>query len=133
MTLLHQPEIVALMMRLFWDDAESVDETSTRLALPIFTEYRRGDVIYRSHSNYRSDGPWHDWCFVKWELEDGETIQGVVQILIFVEAPDGELYAVVHAPDTSRQEAHRVFCTLWPMEFQNRSTRPQLYVVSWLL
>ena len=69
-----------------------------------FTEYRRRDEIYRVHSDYRSGGPWYDWCVVQWEDVDYETQlpnweEGIVQILGFIEAPDGVLHAIVHPCD----------------------------------
>ena len=28
--------------------------------------------IYRSHPSYRSEGPWHDWVYLKWEIDQEE-------------------------------------------------------------
>ena len=32
--------------------------------LPVFTEHKRGDTIFRGHPNYRCLGPWMDWVIV---------------------------------------------------------------------
>ena len=35
--------------------------------LPIFTEHKRGETIFRGHPNYHGEeGPWHDWVLINW-------------------------------------------------------------------
>ena len=34
--------------------------------LPIFTEHKRGDIIFRGHPNYHGEGPWRDWVLIDW-------------------------------------------------------------------
>ena len=34
--------------------------------LGVFTEHRRGDVLFRGHPNHRGDGPWKDWALFDW-------------------------------------------------------------------
>ena len=36
----------------------------------VCTEYNRFGVSFRSHLNYRSQGPWYDWAMVQFELTD---------------------------------------------------------------
>lgn len=34
--------------------------------LPVLTEHRRGETVFRGHPNYRGGGPWKDWALVDW-------------------------------------------------------------------
>jgi hypothetical protein len=34
--------------------------------LQVFTEHKRGDIIFRGHPNHRGDGPWKDWVRIDW-------------------------------------------------------------------
>jgi len=34
--------------------------------LPVYTEHRRGDHVFRGHPNHRGTGPWRDWAIVDW-------------------------------------------------------------------
>ena len=34
--------------------------------LPVRTEHRRGDILFRGHPNHRGDGPWKDWALFDW-------------------------------------------------------------------
>ena len=34
--------------------------------LPIYTEHKRNGQIFRSHPNFRQEGPWRDWVLVDW-------------------------------------------------------------------
>jgi hypothetical protein len=34
--------------------------------LPIFTEQKRGNCIFRGHPNFAGNGPWKDWAIVDW-------------------------------------------------------------------
>jgi hypothetical protein len=47
------------------------------VTLPCFTECKRGDQIYRSHPNYRKDGPWFDWAYFLFEYETGDDSQEI--------------------------------------------------------
>jgi hypothetical protein len=37
-----------------------------------FTEYHRGEEVFRAHPDYRSGGPWYDYALLTWEHEDEE-------------------------------------------------------------
>ena len=34
--------------------------------LPILTEHKRGETIFRGHPNYHGEGPWRDWVLIDW-------------------------------------------------------------------
>jgi len=34
--------------------------------LPVYTEHKRGENVFRGHPNHRGDGPWKDWAMVNW-------------------------------------------------------------------
>ena len=34
--------------------------------IPIFTEHKRGETIFRGHPNYHGEGPWRDWVLIDW-------------------------------------------------------------------
>ena len=134
--LLYQEEIMSLLIATYWDHAQITEQGTSQLQIPIFTEYHRQDTIYRAHHNYRSGGPWYDWCYVSWDdgtnLETGATvvIQGITQVVGFIEAPDGNLYAIVHPCDYDKKEAQGIIGTFWPMEYHTNSIRPKLYIVT---
>jgi hypothetical protein len=131
---LHR-EVLELLMGWYWKDAIENTEGLRELHLPVFTEYRRGDEVYRVHNNFRQGGPWQDWCYIKWDdgvdsvTNQPKTVLGIAQLLVFVRAPDDKLYAVVHPCLPHKKEPHGICGTLWPMEWQHRSDRPQLYLV----
>jgi hypothetical protein len=35
-----------------------------------YTEYKRGEYLFRAHPNYQSAGPWFDWVIVKYETDE---------------------------------------------------------------
>ena len=134
--LLYQEEITSLLIATYWDHAQITVQGTSELQIPIFTEYHREDTIYRAHLNYRSGGPWYDWCYVTWDNgPDPNTdaviaVEGIAQVLGFIEAPDGDLYAVVHPADYHNQEKQGIIGTLWPLEFYANTTHPKLYLVT---
>ena len=46
-------------------------EINESMDLFYFSEYRKDGQIYRAHTDYRQQGPWHDWVMVRWEAETG--------------------------------------------------------------
>ena len=48
------------------------DPPSSHL-LNYFSEYIYNGTTYRSHSNYRGNGPWYDWVMIRWKRTDGVT------------------------------------------------------------
>lgn len=38
-------------------------------------EYQRNNTIFRSHPDYRSEGPWHDWVMIKWRMDNARREQ----------------------------------------------------------
>ena len=45
-----------------------IKDQYNKLSLFGFTEYRRGDMLFRSHPNYHNDGPWFDHVMVAWDI-----------------------------------------------------------------
>ena len=41
--------------------------------LMLATEYKRDEYIFRCHPNYRNSGPWYDWIWVRFTMDDGNT------------------------------------------------------------
>ena len=41
--------------------------------LMLATEYKRDEYIFRCHPNYRKSGPWYDWIWVRFTMDDGHT------------------------------------------------------------
>jgi hypothetical protein len=37
------------------------------LIVHVTSEYKRGNILFRAHSNYRNNGPWYDWVMIRWE------------------------------------------------------------------
>jgi hypothetical protein len=35
-----------------------------------FTEYHRGEKVFRAHPDYRNEGPWYDYALLTWEQEE---------------------------------------------------------------
>ena len=46
-----------------------------------FTEYKKDDIVYRSHPSYRSERAWHDWEYFKWNGFD-KPIIGQIKLFI---------------------------------------------------
>jgi hypothetical protein len=40
------------------------------ISVQVFTEYKRHDLIFRSHPYYRFEQPWFDWVMVRWSVND---------------------------------------------------------------
>ena len=53
--------------------------------LPICTEHKRGDLVFRGHPDYRGSGPWRDWAMINWgDPDDGGYGDLPCQIWCFV-------------------------------------------------
>ena len=39
----------------------------SKYVLNYFSEYNHNGNLYRSHSNYRGNGPWYDWVIIRWK------------------------------------------------------------------
>jgi len=76
------------------------------------------------HNNYRSSGPWQDWCWVQWE--EGE---GIARLLIFIEDPQEELFAVMHPCSIDQRKDHSVLSAIWMMECIPGTHKPCLQLV----
>ena len=44
----------------------SLGETLDGNGLSIYTEHRRGSILFRGHPNHRGTGPWRDWAIFDW-------------------------------------------------------------------
>ena len=42
------------------------EHTNTDAFLPVLSEHRRGDNVFRGHPNHRGNGPWKDWAVIDW-------------------------------------------------------------------
>lgn len=68
-----QPEVTALnflrdlLLHAIDGNTCQIGDTVT---FPCFTEYKKGDDIYRAHPDYRKDGPWYDWAYVEFGPDD---------------------------------------------------------------
>ena len=78
--------------------------------VPCFTEYRRGEnnkLLFRAHPCYRSSGPWHDWAYFSWDVDDPDGLTEYPGKILFfcdlrgIDVPnavyDNQLYAVIHS------------------------------------
>jgi hypothetical protein len=126
MLLPHFDDIVSLLIHTYWaKHATNLPGGNKELKLPIFTEYNRDGTVFRAHNNYRSKGPWHDWCWIEWD-----TTPGIAKVLIFVEPPEGGLSAIVFPCDPTRKRWHSVLCDRWTMEMKPRTKRPWLQIIT---
>ena len=52
-----------------------------------FTEYKKGEIIYRSHPSFRSGDRWNDWAYICWENKDTDADPEVFegQLLLFLD------------------------------------------------
>jgi len=114
-------------------------------ALNCFTELiHKGGATFRAHPNYRGDGPWYDWAFVRFvEEETGKQEDFPCRILLFYKAEDGSTRAIVQATDCLKVESEEKrknkimetrLCKRWMLDSEeaqgakNRSL-PSLYSV----
>lgn len=63
----------AEIVRFLNDLQNKVIPYTPQLVLPVLTEHRRGDAIFRAHPNHRGNGPWKDWAIVDWGKGYGQT------------------------------------------------------------
>ena len=68
--LFRHDDIISLLIQKYWAEAMIFNDGSRELRIPLFTKYRRRDEIYCAHSDYRSGGPWYDWCVVQWDVRE---------------------------------------------------------------
>ena len=119
--------------------------------LRIGTEYKRAEIIFRAHADYRQLGPWYDWVMLRWEREDNknyaqppechagygddETIAAdhwyaPGQILGFVESAEGAgVRAVVSTCDFSHVKGS-VFSTEWKRSYVYERGKPNTHHIS---
>ena len=45
----------------------------SRSKILLCTEYKRDAYIFRCHPHYRNSGPWYDWLWVRFTMDDGTT------------------------------------------------------------
>ena len=138
-------DVVALVGHELIDGAEGV--------VKCMTEYKRSGVTYRSHPKYRSVGPWVDWVFVDFQVDDpdapGEIITETYpcKLLCFA-IRDHPVEMEAEEEKTVDDDVHQqsvvavVQCTLkplarkksvvtehWKMELAPRSVRPGYRIV----
>lgn len=118
--------------------------------LTLFTEYRRDDSIFRSHPQYRSEGPWYDWVMLRWEKEEGDVrpynqstydscvhygdsvdnthdyIYAPGEIYCFCENTDKEVMVVVWSCGSYYSKSS-VFSTKWKRGYLDRANTIPLY------
>jgi len=42
--------------------------------IDLFYEYKRSDILYRSHPDYHIMGPWHDWVMVTFAMDGNHVL-----------------------------------------------------------
>ena len=63
-----QREIHPVVLHYFYDDMQRTRYPAGS-TIECYTRVMIGDVSYRSHPNYNSEGPWYDWSMVNFETE----------------------------------------------------------------
>lgn len=116
-------------------------------------------VTFRSHPNYRSEGPWTDWAMVRWDVEggvdaDSQEVQQEcafgqnmypAKILCFVRVTDEyseemdasgsssgrseTIEAVVHSCEASDRSADSLIAERWTLEYDRKTNRPKYRAV----
>ena len=62
---MQKTSIITQLVDFLYELQAAVIDHITESRLPILTEHKRGDQIFRGHPNYRG-GPWRDWVLVDW-------------------------------------------------------------------
>lgn len=121
-------ETVEMLFATYSVNATTLISGNKELRFPIYTEYNREGVVFRAHNNYKSEGPWIDWCKVDWRGQDeGE---GVGQLLVFLEVPDKGLCAIIYPCSINDRKDHGILTDLWPMEWQPGTRKPWLQIAT---
>lgn len=111
---------------------QSVESDNT-LVLDVYTECMFNNYMYRTHPNYKSNGPWHDWASVHFEENGGGKFP--CKILCFFKqrnSTDTACYALVHGcgqqivnPDGVKSHLTET----WKREFVEGTRKPRCHVV----
>ncbi len=62
---IRRTALISQLVEFLYELQELVGEYLTEPYLPILSEHKRGDQIFRGHPNFRSK-PWRDWVVVDW-------------------------------------------------------------------
>lgn len=64
----HKKETVWSIQLVNWlnDLQNLVSKYLPTETLPVLTEHRRGEILFRGHPNHRGDGAWKDWALFDW-------------------------------------------------------------------
>jgi hypothetical protein len=103
-------DLIRLLIPIFEEHAYTRSDGSTSLSIPIFTEYQQNHTVYRAHNNFRSDGPWIDWCQVV-------TTVGTVpsQLVTFLLLPVVGIQAIVRSCKPESKEEFSVLTDIYEM------------------
>ena len=131
----------------FYSEFYSTAEPLLSLQLQVFTDYKRHDIIFRAHPNYRKGRPWHDWAMIRYtkttrdieknkcykekthldEVYYGDDIAthsnfhyAPGKLMAFVELPDNSIKAVVESCSYEHIKSG-VFSTYWKIEYTNKA------------
>jgi hypothetical protein len=66
-----------------WFDKKYKRRRGMEVKVKIFSELKKGGVLFRAHQDYRSRGPWYDYATIKYEVE---TTQEVVDYPVRIAA-----------------------------------------------
>ena len=108
------------------------------------TEYRRNSSVYRAHPDYRSCGPWNDWCMFSMEnshslnkkkkkrkVSGTDRSNVLCKLLCFViDDMHTQLYSAVVHKCTHHVEEHSVITNKWQLEYNdNNMSTPNLLII----
>jgi hypothetical protein len=110
-----------------------------RVLVDGYTEFYKGDLLFRSHPDYRSRGPWYEWAMVQFEgnlesenvdwhhggsLPKGRFAFGnfPCKILAIFKCPreNGKIKLVVHPCTYSNHEKDSRLVECWELDYQSK-------------
>ena len=64
---IEKTRIMTTVIKFLTELQELVVDNTENNGIVIYTEHKRGKVLFRGHPNYRGSGPWKDWVVVDWD------------------------------------------------------------------
>ena len=138
---LPSPEVLKYIVDNYYTQelCEDQETIKTKFSIMVFSEIKKGDIIYRAHPCYRASKEWYDWVMIRWldksKAQSNQMLNqechidhkdqsrdkrkycyAPAQLLAFIQPREGVYHAIVKCCDYGFQRSS-IFSTQWKMSY----------------